>query len=448
MPISDLNFTLYFLLEFIESWWWVILPFLLWKPLRFIVLWWRNEIFISKKRMVLLELFLPKTVEKPIRAMETVMTGIHGAIYHPPGNWWEKWVDGMVQLSVHFEIASIGGITHFYVRTESQYREAVESSIYSQYPEIEIREVDDYTKYVPQNVPNKEWNLFGADYHMMKDDHYPIKTYREFETEQEKDEVKIIDPIATLLESMAKVKPGEQFWIQISAEPMGEAVADDWVKEGEVLRDKLANREEKVPRGQKPIIQEIAEVFISGKPPGTIDEKEKEETREVIPAEMKLTPGEREVVQLIEKKISKPVFKCTARFIYLGKREIFFKPNFRLAFAYFQSFVTLNVNSLFVMGAKATLTKINESWFLPLNLIRPRRLYLRCRKIFRNYVRRFPPFWPLMKRAIEDRAVFVLSTEELASLFHFPSEKAAPAPGVARAGRKRMGPSELSYEEQ
>jgi len=48
--------------------------------------------------------------------MEHVMAGIHGAVWHPP-DWWEKWIDGQIQLSVAFEVASFGGEIHFYVRT-------------------------------------------------------------------------------------------------------------------------------------------------------------------------------------------------------------------------------------------------------------------------------------------------------------------------------------------
>jgi hypothetical protein len=418
--------------QIFKNWWWVFLPFILWKPFIFLYLWWRNEEWIKKQRMVVLEIKLPKEVLKPIRAMENVMANLHGVVYHPP-DWWEKWIDGQIQLSISFEIASIGGEPHFFVRTGAAYRDGVESSIYSQYPEAEITEVDDYTKYVPQNIPNKDWDLWASDYKLLKDDHYPIKTYPKFETETEKEEEKRVDPVASLLEAMAKIKPGEQLWIQIIAEPISEEKVKAWIAKGEELRDKIARRPAKLK--QKPMIQEAAEVLITGKPA----EAEKVEEKEIIPPEMKLTPGEREILKGLEEKISKPAFVCTVRFIYLGKREIWFKPNFRLAFSYFNSYTTLNLNALFPLGK--TLTKIHKSWFLPLNLIRPRRHYLRCRKIFKNYIKRFPPFFP------RKGGTFVLNTEELASLFHFPGEAAAPAPGVPRIEAKKRGrPSELPVE--
>ncbi len=422
----------------IKNWWWVVLPLIFWKPFSFLYLWWRMELFFGKQRMVVLEIKLPKKLSKPIRAMEVVLSSLHATIYQPP-DLWEKWVDGQIQLSLGLEIVSIDGESHFFVRTPVQYRDAVESSFYAQYPEIEIIEADDYTKYIPQSIPNKDWDMFGCDYKLAKDDHYPIKTYTEFETEQEKTEEKKIDPIAGLLEAMAKIKKGEQLWIQLLIEPVGDADLElsfsKWKQKGEVLRDKLARRE--VPKVSKPMLQEATEILISGVPA-----EEKKEGKEIFPPEMKLTPGEREILAAIEKKMSKPIFNVTGRFIYLGKRDVWFKPNFRLAFSFFNEYTTNNLNALFPEGK--TLTKIKKALifqFLNLKFIYSRRHYLRCRRLFRNYIRRLSPFFP------RSEGTYMLSTEEIASLFHFPSEETAPAPGVARIeSRKGVVPPSLPTE--
>lgn len=434
MSAASFYFILTTLGQIFKNWWWVPLPFILWKPFLFLYHWWRVDSWLQKRKMILLEIKLPKEILKPIRAMETVMASIHGTTFHPP-DWWEYWIDGQVQLSVHFEIASIDGEPHFFVRCEASYRDGVESSIYSQYPEAEIKEADDYTKRIPQNIPNKDWDLFASDYRLLKDDHYPIRTYTQFETEHEIKEEKRIDPVASLLEAMAKIKPGEQMWIQISASPSASDWTtnfDTWMEEGKELRDKLARRPEKAK--QKPILQEAAEILITGK-----TGEEKEEVREIIPPEMKLTPGEREIITALEGKLAKPIFNTNIRFIYLGKRDVWFKPNFRLAFSFFSSYMTLNFNGLIPLGK--TITKIHKSWFLPLNFLHSRRHYLRCRRIFRLYTTRFSPFWP------KPGGTFVLNVEELASLFHFPGKAVAAAPGMLRVEAKKGGePSELPIE--
>lgn len=432
---SNFLYFLSYLLQFLKVWWWVFLPFILWKPFVFMWLFWRNEEWLKKQKRILLEIKIPKEVLKPIRAMETVMVGLWQSLYSPP-NWYEKWIEGQVLLSVQFEVASIGGDPHFYVRTVERTRDYVEANIYSQYPEAEIILVDDYTKNVPQDIPNKDWDMWGSDYKLLREDAYPILTYKKFETEQEALEKKRIDPVAGLLESMAKIKPGEQLWVQIAATPISEPKENPsyakFLEEGKALRDKLAKRPEK----EKPrsMIQDAADILILGKPPG---EGEKEKERDIIPPEMKLTPGEKEVVFGIEQKIARPVFSVNARFIYLGKKEVFFKPNFRLGFNFFAYFTTVDANALVPMGQ--TITKIKQNWY-DFFWFYSRRLYLRKRKIFRNYKDRFSPFFP------RSGGTYMLNSEEMASLFHFPSWEVAPVPGVSRVESKKGAPPSLPME--
>ena len=428
--------------QFLKTWWWVLLPFLFWKRFKFLWLWWRQmEVWVPRQKPVILEVRIPTEVVKPIRAMEMVLSGLFQTIYQPPDPW-EKWIDGQVQLSYVFEIASIEGDIHFFIRLlDKGMRDAVESVVYSQYPEAEITETDDYTKYVPQDIPNKEWDLWGTNYRLIKPDPYPIKTYRQFETEREALEEKRVDPIATLLEAMAKIKKGEQLWIQIIAKPVGKADFPDkkYWSEYEKVKEELARRAKK-PAPQKSMLLEAADILITGKPPE--GPAKVEET--IIPPEMKLTPGERDVLTAVEEKASKPIFETILRFIYLGKRDVFFKPNLRLAFGFFSSFWTLNCNALIPMG-QPIITKIKKSWFLPLNMgfISKRRLYLRQRKLFRRYRMREAPFFP---RPTED-GTYALNTEELATLFHFPGRASAAAPFMSRVeSKKREAPPSLPVE--
>lgn len=416
-----------FLRSIWQSWGWLFLIlfslfwlFLLIKLCLFLYLWWRRELWLRQQKFILLEIKIPKEILKPIRAMENVFAGLC-AIYDPP-DWWEKWIDGKMLLSISLEIVSIGGGPHFFIRIPEPNRAMVEANIYSQYPEAEITLVDDYTKYVPQDIPNKYWDLWASDYILAKDDSYPIKTYQKFETEREVKEEKRIDPLAGLLEAMAKIRPGEQLWIQITAQPVRAGVESDWVERGKKIRDEIARRKER-PK-PKSIIGEVVEVLIRGKPTEAPPEE-----KEIIPPEMKLTPGEREIISGVEEKISRPGFETNIRFIYLGKTDVFFKPNCRLAFSFFANYATENLNGLYPW--KSTLTKIHKSWFLPLNLLLPRRLYLRKRRLFRNYIKRLPPLFP---RA---GGTFIFNTEELASLYHFPSRAVAAAPFVTRVEAKK-----------
>jgi len=428
--------------EIVKIWWWLPLPFLLWRPFSFLWHWWRTDKFLKEIKSILLEVRMPKEVLKPIRAMETVLDGLWQILYDPPGDFFEKHIEGKILLSYSFEIVSINGETHFFIRIPEANQEAVEAVIYSQYPEAEISVVDDYTKFVPQDIPNKDWDLWGADYKLLKPNPYPIKTYTQFETERESMEEKRIDPLASLLESLAKVKQGEQYWIQITATPVRGDVGGKegvlWLKEGEKIRDELARRIEKKPI-RKPLIMEVADIFITGQPPG----EAKEEAKELLPPEMKLTPGEREILSAIEQKMAKRGFQTNIRFIYLGDKEVFFKPKLRFALSFFSSFTTQNLNALYPYG-QPFITKIKKHWFLPLNLLRSRRLYLRKRSIFRKYCMRVDPLFP---KAAKWPSSFILNTEELATIFHFPGRRSASAPFIKRIeSKKGEAPSGLPTE--
>lgn len=424
--MENLDLTSFFNIvwDAIKDWWWAVLPIILLRPFLFFWLWWRRDLFRKAQQYILLEIRMPKEVLKPLKAMEQVFSSLWGNLYDSP-DLWEKWIDGKFILNYSIEMVSIGGESHFFIKITSANRNAVESTIYSQYPDAEILVVDDYVKYVPQNIPNADWDLWGCDYKLAKDDVYPIKTYSKFfeETEVAKEE-KRIDPMSTLLEGLSRLQPGEQLWIQIMASPVSVA-EDDYVARGRVVADKLARRPE-APK-QQSVLLEAANVLVTGKPAGAMEKKEE---GMIIPPEMKLTPGEKEILSGVENKISKSVFNCNIRFIYLGKKDVFFKPQIRIPFGFFQQFATSNMNGLKPWG-QPLITKVPKSFFLPLNLLRPRRLYLRQRRMFRRYVERQTPFHP------KAGGTFILNIEELATIFHFPGRAVAAAPFMQRVESKK-----------
>ncbi len=295
------------------------------------------------QKSVLLEIKMPQDVLKPIRAMEQAFSAIWANTLDPP-DWWEKWFEGKQLLSVQLEMVSDGGDPHLYIRCHESRRDAVESSIYSQYPDAEISLVDDYTKHVPQNIPNKEWDLWGTDYIMNKMDVYPILTYPKFfeESEAAKEE-KRIDPMVNLLEGMTRMKPGEHLWVQIAFTPIMNSKnlmeGEEFIKRGRKEADKLAKRTEKAkPRS---ILQEATDELISGTMPGG-----QAEEKQLFPAEMRMTPGEKDMVTAVENKVAKRCSRSYIRFIYLAKRDVYFGGAKAIPFGFFNQFSTENLNQL------------------------------------------------------------------------------------------------------
>lgn len=231
----------------IVQYWWIPVPFYLKSRLDFIydlyiVGKWAGD---KTKKPILLEIHIPQTIVKPWRAMELVFSSIWGS-YDPPKDWRASHFEGKVILGASFEIAGIDGTPHFYIRIPSSGRKLFESAIYSQYPEVEMVEVPDYSLQVPKDIPDREWDLWGADFEMMKPTCYPIKTYEDFYEEKPdiKDE-KRLDPLSHLFEEISRMSKGEQLWIQIFALPKSPKEAPDFYTLARKEIDKLAKRPEK-----------------------------------------------------------------------------------------------------------------------------------------------------------------------------------------------------------
>lgn len=420
--------------QIIKDWWWLLLPAVLLKPVIFFWLWWRTEIFLSQQRSILLEFTVPKEVTQPIKAMENVFAGLWQI--HDPANTREKWLEGKVQLSLSIEIVSDGGDIHLYFRIPEGNRKLVESAIYSQYPEVEINVVEDYTKNVPPDIPNKDWDLWGVNYKLQKHDVYPIKTYQQFfEERTDVKEEKRIDPLALLLEGLSALNKGEKLWIQIIISPVL-VTQRDYVAEGKKVVDKLIKRPDpKKPPTLLGDIEAVGTHLATGSPKsGAADT----EVREFIPPEMKLTPGERDIVSAIEQKIGKYVFHVIPRFIYLAPRDDYYGPSKAIAMSYFTQLSTANYNGFGPL--RPTLTKVHTilTWFLD-----KRRVFIRKRRLFRHYTKRLAPFFPN-----SEKGLILLNIEELATMFHFPGHTVAPVSGLSRVETtKREAPSSLPVEE-
>lgn len=414
--------------QIVFNWWWLLLPFIFWKPFIYLWLWWRGELWGNKQKNILLEIRIPKNNPKPVRAMELVLSGMWQV--WAEANWIEKWWDGQGLLQYSLEVAAIDGIPHFLIRCNSSTRTIIETHIYSQFPEAEIFEVEDYTKKVPQDIPNKDWDMWSTDFKMIQKNCYPIRTYRDFETEKEVTEEQKIDPISSLLEGMALLKKGEQMWLQINITPIQKEVS--WVEEGKKEINKLLQRKEAPPKTS--IWQDIINILMTGAPAG------KEESKDsVLPPEMKLSPGEKDIVSGIERKISKVGFETYIRYIYLAKRDVMFKPNLRLPMSYFTNFLNANSNGLVPDGK--TIPKVRKKWYDPI-WFPQRRLYLKKRTSFRKYVERIPYFFP------QSGGTFVLNAEEIASIYHFPSRVLTPSSLIPRVeAKKGEAPYELPVED-
>ena len=399
-------------------------------PAKYFYLWWIHwEVWYKEMTWIMLEIVPPSEILKPHRAMEDFYNVLWHIIDAP--NWREVWCEGELVNGPFWysvEIASFEGEIHFYLRIVREHRAAFESQLHAHYPDAEILEVEDYTKKAPKNVPSKDYEMYGEDFVLAAPDPYPIKTYKYFEIKpEETEEERRVDPLLSLLESMAKLGKGEQLWLQMIVAPI---TNDDvpWVSQGKGIIEELTGR--KVPQKSKSIVSEAFNLVVHDKMPFEQDKKEES----IIPTEMKLTPGERETVYAVEQKIAKLGFRTCIRSIYITHRGAYFSPNGKIPRTYFVHFSTQDMNYIRFWGK--TRPKIHY-------FFRKRRVYARKRAILRKYISRFPPLFP--KRT--GPGTMVLNAEELATIFHLPGKAALLPPGVPRtSARSGVPPASIPFD--
>ncbi len=435
----------------LRTWWWVFVPIIFAVPFKYLYAYWVQwEVFHAKEKWILLKIISPREIENTFKAMEDFYNVIWG-IYDGP-NWREQWCEGESRRGPYwasFEIVSIGGKISFYIRCLDVHRKLFESTLYSHFPEIEISLAEDYTQKVPKDVPNAEWDLYSEDYTVLKPQPLPIKTYPMFfeeKPESAKIEETRIDPLDSMLEALAGVEPDEQIWFQIVIAPV---VNEDtpirgglgWIDEGRAYADKIAQRDPKRREPSKSVFQEALETLIFGPK----EEKEEEPVDILSAPELRLTAGERDILKGVEAKISKQGFKTWIRMVYLYKRnKPHFRGNYKIIRSYFNHFATGNLNALVFWGP--TRTRIHY-WMTS------RRLYLRKRKCFRNYINRLPSLYPrtmdgepmfakgIVGRSPGLRGTVIFNSEELATMYHFPAKiSAVLAPALTPIEAKKAGP--------
>ncbi|NQT49126.1 hypothetical protein HQ571_00365 [Candidatus Kuenenbacteria bacterium] len=356
---------------------------------------WRQGVYVGKQTFVFLAIDIPKNNLQTPRAVENIFSALAGA--HQPLDWHEKTFKGEFQLGFSLEIVSIDGFIQFIIQTPVQFRNLVEAAVYSQYPEAEITETTDYLADINIKFPNDEYNLWGADLVFTREDYYPLKTYKEFQEELDKE---FKDPMAALLEVMSKIGPGEQIWIQLLAYP-----ADiGWEKKGLKAVNKMLGIDE---NGKRNMLDKIGDAPLSalnlvgeqllGMPAGEDDKKDKEKMNMMF-----LPPKEKREVDAILEKVDKISFKCKYRYIYYGKKEVFKKGlGVSGVMGAMKQFGATGLNSL-KPGKNKTQTKL---W------MKKPRMNIKQNRIFAVFKKRYPETCD---------GTQLMNVEELATLYHFP----------------------------
>lgn len=125
--------------------------------------------FNAKINWIMIEVRLPRVIDKSPQAFEIAA----GAFLQTGGiaNRFKVFWLGSMPIYHTLEIVSLEGEIHFYIRIQSKFKALVTNNIYSQYPTVEISEVEDYmTKFKMTHLtPTSKFNIWGINYGLSKD---------------------------------------------------------------------------------------------------------------------------------------------------------------------------------------------------------------------------------------------------------------------------------------
>ncbi|MFA5155427.1 MAG: hypothetical protein WC453_03245 [Patescibacteria group bacterium] len=405
---------------------WLILSFIYLIGVRELYLLYIREKWEHTHQNILLAIDVPRGNEQSPKAVENIFTYLAGA--HGSINFFEKWFEGKFQKSFSFEIVSLEGYTQFLIWTPVEHRNLVESAVYSQYPDAEIAEVDDYVTPMRQIYPDEEYDVWGSEFLQAKPWVFPIKGYLEFEHPIGPSETQFKDPMASLMDLYGSLRQGEQLWFQMIVIPTG----FDWVKESEKAINEIMGRKGKhKPGWDSKLVEWIGD--LSEKVYsiwGDIEGSGKEEKPRTM---MDLTPLEKKQVEAIQVKSSKLGFEAKFRSVYIAKKEVMNRAKVMSGMVGFmKQFAALDLNNL--------KPDIDYTFTKTMYFFTAKRLAVKKNKIFQAYVRRSES---------RGRHPGLYNIEELATVWHFPIEANVKAAMIQKApGRKADAPASLPLAEE
>jgi len=293
-----------------------------------------------------------------------------------------------------FEIATPeqGEEIAFYMALPNRYENIIEKQIHGFYPEASISKVEDYNIFNPQGA------AAGAYLKLAKTYHLPFKTYQNLET----------DPLNEITNTLSKLKEqGEGAAIQIVFRP----TLSNWQKHGQEIAREM-QKGKSFSQAQSAVGGDAFSKIIKSLKKGSKSSQKENQLEEKNPV---ITQGQEEIIKAIENKASHVGFNANVRLLVSADNKEQAEQLLTHLEGAFVQFSSPNLNQLKSVQVKGRALK----------------------KLIYNF----------SFRLFNKKQKILLDTEELTTLFHFPTasietpkvkflkaESAAPPANMAKQG--------------
>lgn len=386
--------------------------------------------FFAKEGSVLLQVKIPRDVTKTPEAMELLLNGLHQT--GGESTWIDKYWKGKTRAWFSLEIVSLSGQVYFFIWTRPSLRQVIEAQIYSQYPSAEVVEADDYMD--DFDLKTGDYQLMGFELELTRPDPYPIKTYVEYGLDKKgDDEEGKVDPLTPLLEFMGGIEQDHNILVQILVRSHKKNAKDyskrKWWNPFSWSGKDTDSWKDDAAKEVKKIRESVAAKGEDGKPDLT--------------KPLNLTEGQKESISAIERSTGKYGFDVGIRLIYLAKKDIFNGSNIPGMVGGFKQFGSESHNGF----KPAWKTGFDYPW----QDRKGKRASGWKENIFDAYKARgyfYPPYTAVgsgkfLPGGSHSRKPFVLNTEELATIYHFPGQVAQTPSFQRLESRKGEPPANL-----
>ncbi len=325
-----------------------------------------------------MQILVPRENDKTPLAAEQMFASLHGIMEEA-----KKSLD-----LISFEIVSMGneGI-RFFVVAPHHLSQFIEGQIYAQYPNAEIRYVQDYT----QKQSGVKTFVSTGMIELDKDYIFPIKTFRNFE----------VDPLAAITSAISDLKLNEEAWVQILVRP----ISNYWQSKS---KDYIVAIKDGKSVGSVDIVA-MLNSFLKNISKSLNTDSSKQSQKEVV----KLAPGQQEELSQVENKMLKQGFEVGFRIITKSTDQLRSEQILRDIVASFKQFTTAHLNS-FIHS----------------------HLTIAPQQVYKEYTSRY------LSATAED----ILNIEELASVFHLPNVTVETPNIVWSRARKAEPPMDLPVD--
>lgn len=306
-----------------------------------------------------------------------------------------------------FEIVAVDGFVKYYAVVPAVLTETVKQAIQTSYPTARLEEMEvenifnndanvESTSLVDKKGMNSKTDemIAGGELIMKKDVAFPIVTFQEMKW----------DAQSAILNAFSKVKKGEGLGLQIMFRPL----SSDWNKISEQkIKNIKAGKKNISASGSNIPIRVLNLLLDLIKAPFEVPDEHKKDKEK----QPELSQAKQEEIQAIENKAKFPAFECLIRIVASSSSKPRSEGLVGGVVAAFSQFTSPTSN-----GFKYDVNK-------------------KVDQLITDYIFRFFP--------VSNKKV-VLNSQELASIFHLPSQAVIPSSGVERQLTKQVdGPAML-----